>query len=75
MKITITQEAEASKPQVDALLQLQWRQPIIKKALDYFSDTGVAADVQLAATPDFFMGHFAAALEFGAPEYGVGGSV
>ena len=46
-----------------------------KKALDYFSDTGVAADVQLAATPDFFMGHFAAALEFGAPEYGVGGSV
>ena len=31
MKITITQEAEASKPQVDALQQLQWRQPIIKK--------------------------------------------
>ena len=30
MKITITQEAETSKPQIDALLQLQWRQPIIK---------------------------------------------
>ena len=43
--------------------------------MDFTTARRVFADVQLAATPDFFMGHFAAALEFGAPEYGVGGSV